>query len=492
MVRTRSSNTAPVPTQPTAIQPPTIIKKRSTVSDERRKSMNLYNSKISNARKNEYRKNKIVTLLKSGKQKKIQQATLQNFQWTADEKTFLQNFLKPPSLNRTKFIEKVIETVIDENDDIDMDDFGDNDHEDIEFTENIEELLTTANVTKFMNTRSKKSDKTNNKNRLLVKQLANMAVNVFGDKNVVNKDYRKVLDFQPREYIDLIKRGKKYAKSSLLTMWQGYSTIIREYQPAKNYIEKMSNFKKFQSDVRQILTDLSVSSTSENLSKKKNEKVSIEELYKKFTGYFEKEEMLFKKRLDSFTDNIKYLVNCIYTYGIFEKEIDYRSVGYVPRNLSGVELNTTKKEGEDGLWYNKKQGMIYVKGDISKGVQSHKTSNRYSYAHAYCPYVVRRINESLKIDSKIRKELLPIIDRTVYNYMGSINKYRHTFDTVLNILDWSAENIEKLSNAFGHDASTSFITYQDSIIWGGEKNKKIYEKKFKDFFKKIKERTNNL
>ena len=505
MVSTRSSKTPTTPIQPTPKKTPTIRKTRSsTVSEERKKTMNAYNDKISNTRKTEYRKNKIVTLLKSGKQKTIQKATLSNFSWTQDEQTFLKGFLKPASANRMKIIEKIIEIVNnDDNNEInnisddDDDMFQGDDEEEImnnllENEEEHERLLTTAKVTEFMNNRSKKSDKTNNKNRLLVKQLANMAVKIFGNKNVVNKDYRKVLNFKPQEYLDIIKNGKKYAKSSLLTMWQGYSTITREYKPAKDYIKTMSNFKKFQSDVQDILKELSLSSTSESISKKKNETITIEQLYKEFTAYFEKEQTLFSKRLNSPNDNMKYLVNCIYTYGIFEKEIDYLKVGYVPRNLSGIELNTTKQEGEDGLWYNKNKGMIYVKGDISKGVQSHKTSGRYSYAHKYIPYVVRRINESLKIDTKIRKQLLPVNEKSIYNWIGSINTYRHTFDSVLNIMNSSAENIERLSNAFGHDASTSYLTYQASIIFGTAKNKSHYEKKFKDFFKTIKQRTDNL
>ena len=503
MVSTRSSKT-PTPIQPTTKKTPTIRKTRpSIVSAERKKTMGAYNDKISNTRKNEYRKNKIVNLLKSGKQKTIQKATLSNFTWTEDEQIFLKGFLKPASANRTKFIEKIVETLNDDNNEInnisddDDDMFQGDDEEEImnnllENEEEHERLLTTAKVTEFMNNRSKKSDKTNNKNRLLVKQLANMAVKIFGNKNVVNKDYRKVLNFQPQDYLDIIKNGKKYAKSSLLTMWQGYSTITREYKPAKDYIKTMFDFKKYQTDVQDILKGLSLSLSSESISKKKNEKVKIEELYKSFTGYFEKEEVLFKKRLDSPNDNMKFLVNCIYTYGIFEKDIDYLKVGYVPRNLSGIELNTMKREGEEGLWYNKDKGTIFVKGDISPGVQSHKTSGRYSYAHKYIPYVVRRINESLNIDTKIRKELLPVNEKSIYNWIGSINTYRHTFDSVLNIMNSSAENIERLSNAFGHDASTSYLTYQASIIFGTEKNKSHYEKKFKDFFKTIKQRTDNL
>ena len=245
MVSTRSSKTPTTPIQPTPKKTPTIRKTRSsTVSAERKKTMSAYNDKISNTRKNEYRKNKIVNLLKSGKQKTIQKATLSNFTWTEDEQIFLKGFLKPASANRTKFIEKIVETLNDDNNEInnisddDDDMFQGDDEEEImnnllENEEEHERLLTTQKVTEFMNNRSKKSVKTNNKNRLLVKQLANMAVNVFGNKNVVNKDYRKVLDFKPSEYLDIIKNGKKYAKSSLLTMWQGYSTITREYEPAK-------------------------------------------------------------------------------------------------------------------------------------------------------------------------------------------------------------------------------------------------------------------
>jgi hypothetical protein len=444
---------------------------------------------ISNEKKIQYKQNKIISSLKTGKTKHVRANTLKRFNWTGEELEFLTKHVKSAKPLEVK--------------------------DDAYF----ERMLTFQKVSEHFQTRD--TAETTVKNWISnVRVVCNASVSNFTFNHYTktlkhksridkvytpdNEDFRKVLDLSPSELLKKFdERPVKYATSTLLSKMKVLGNITRhnEYLPAIQYLERKGNYEEYCLELKTLLDDKKIEYQSENVDA--IEEVNIQEIYEDFNKFFLVEKIMRNTRNDSYLLNQEYLVALLYTIGIFDGFIGASCVGFVPRLLKNIQLKKPppsvidptykRKNGESwgGMWYdtNNEKKLMAIGG------LSHKTGHTYPYNHCYIDFVNLMIEESLinfkeDIDGNPRTKLIDDRSEIISNTFSSKftqltntnTKYRKFIDTVFAFIGDSATMRSTLARALGHSVNTSILVYQMKIL---NKSKTVaWRKKFIIFLEK--------
>jgi hypothetical protein len=531
MVKTRGQSKAKPPTQPVQTKkktpepaktrPTRMSTREKTVSADRKKTMEAYNKTISDAKKTEYKKNKIILGAKNGTTKSVRASTLKRFTWTDEEQKFLQQYVIKPRDIRADVIR---DTPMDSDNDeqIFPDDPDEDDNVEVEDDEYFKRMLTCHKVSEHFWSRGTQEKTTINwiSN---IRVICNAAVGNFNfnhytrprktnskprkNANVYtpdNDDFRKVLDLSPTELFDKFNdRPIKYKNSTLLAKIKTVGNVTRknEYGPAIAYLKKKGNYEEYSSELQTLLNDKKIELQSEGVDAIKE--INIKDIYGDFVKFFALERGLRGNRNQSYAVNQQYLVVLLYTIGIFNGMIGASHVGFVPRLLRKILLvkppasviSPTYKRNDPkdwgAMWYDDKEKQL-----MSKGPQAHKTGHTYPYEHNYIEFVYHMIDESLirfpnNGDGELRTKLIDDKSEVISNtfkdkfteWTDTNTKYRKFIDTVFQFIGESREMRIQLAKALAHSVTTSITTYQMKIP--DRSNSDEWRKKFIDFLEKL-------
>jgi hypothetical protein len=289
------------------------------------------------------------------------------------------------------------------------------------------------------------------------------------------EDFRDVLTLNYEIMVDTIRNAKKpdgsgYALKTSQNKLETMITIIKSYPPAKEFVERVHGDYKTYLDTAKAHKNIT---KLENDSNKQLEReanpVSAQELSEKFESVFKAEEILAETRNQSEYNNTKYIVQLMYTYGMFEKRISADTISFVPRlALDGIQLDfeddSKHLDDKEGKFYHVAEGRM-----ILRGKESHKTGGLFDYDYVLSKYARERILESLE---KFPRTVL--IDRTAQtigklftqNMMDTMNmkmtntNLRHVIETVYHLLGTSPA---RMSLALGHSVSTGVAIYREQL-----------------------------
>jgi hypothetical protein len=289
------------------------------------------------------------------------------------------------------------------------------------------------------------------------------------------KDFQTVLQMNYEEIVDTIKNAKKpngsgYALKTSQNKLETMITIIKSYPPAKTFVERVhGDYKTYLSSAKAHKNITKLENDSNKQIEREANPVSAEELSEKFESVFQAEQKLFETRNQSEFNNTRYIVQLMYTYGMFEKRVSADTISFVPRlSLDGIELDYE----DNSKHLNNKEGKFYHVGEgrlMLRGKDSHKTGGLYDYDYVLSKYARERILESLHLFPRTL-----LIDRTAQtigklftqNMMDTMNikmtntNLRHVMETVYHLLGTSPA---RMSLALGHSVSTGVAIYREQL-----------------------------
>jgi len=464
------------------------------LSDARKASMKKYNLCITLESKQQYAMTRIFVRLQSGKQKVIQKNTLTKFPWTAEEKTFLKQFIKKQDTRQRIINNNPAKRST-------MDDIDSESDEEPEPVIDYKKELHCDKVREYMGTRSNYKP-----NRLGASpKIADATLTMdVSNVNVLcrvyeTEDFRKIFDDTPEEfnrkmteYIipkGYVGAGRTYSSATRKKKMAVLFTLMNEYKPAVSYLKNKTthDFDAYFKKLGEFSGELKFKEQSETNKRIETRKTTQTEILDNVKALFWLEETLKQKSLSSKSGNLHYLIILLYTYGMFNKTIKPKNIAFISRlSLDEIKLVSNPKqvfEG-DGKYYNTKTGQMYFKGRDSS-----KTG--YTYDYVVPEYVKDQINKSIEkyprkflldtyTSSTIGRNFKDLMNKYTTTTLVKLNtEYRHLMETVFRLL-----NVDEitLSKAIGHEPRTGKAIYKLNVI---DENDDAKRQLIVDYFKSL-------
>jgi len=402
-------------------------KTKTPVSDARKASMKLYYD----AKKQQINKNRLLSRIKSGKQKGLQRAKLEMYDWTEGEYAFLEPLVNEKVVKKTTTVKpRAVETQQEEQE---------SDTEQTVFTkEQFEAAL-----------------------------MVDTKTATAGSKNqwqIVYRNFKRLFDFQDDNFTDFLKFEDDEIAEILTTAYPNPKTRIKQFQ----FIPKLYNimgepFQKFLTEARYKIWDKKQNNVSQEVKSVNNtnkEETGID-YAPIFVNMFKQELQLRSKS----PATVQHALAVMYTIGVYKDlaklndptfipRLDYDDVRLVDDDLQ-IDLTTKTK------WYNMKSGRLVV-NDL-------KTDRFYTYDYILNDTAKRQIDLYLtKTKKKVGDKLFNLSSKkmpeAVKNAIAVGNRdYRKAFQNVYHKV--FKVKIEQMSNPMGHDADTALSTYIDSYTY---------------------------
>jgi len=392
---------------------------KKPVSDARKASMKLYYD----AKKTQINRNRLLNRIKSGKQKGLQRAKLELYDWSDAERAFLEPLVNEKVVKKTKPSPKEPEVV-----------------EQTVFTlEQFESALMTD--TKTMTAGSK------------------------NQWRIVYRNYQRLFEFNDENFTDFLNVFTDDEIAEILTTaYPNVKTRIKQYQ----FIPKLRNimgepFKKFLTEDRYKIWDKKQNQVSQlvksvNITNK--EETGIDHV-PAFINMFKQELQLRSKS----PGTVQHALAVMYTIGVYKNisklddptfipRLDYDDVRLVDDD-SQIDLTTKDK------WYNMKSGRLVI-NDL-------KTDRFYTYDYKLNDMAKKYIDMYLlKTKKKAGEKLFNLstkkMPEAVKNAVGVGNReYRKAWQNVYHKV--FKVKIEKMSAPMAHDVDTAINTYMDSYTY---------------------------
>ena len=481
-------------------------RKKNVVSNDRKESMALYNSKLTDEIKNQYKMNKILKDLATGKQKHVRKSTINNpeYNW-GDQLPYLKSKLLPSIADRRK---NILADAPQANVNNDYDDDEDDDEEpepepepEHEAPIDYAKLLHCKAVKAYLGSRSNYKAK-----NITDKGIAGQTKTMDESNATVvcriykTEDFRKILNDTADQYFKKLSTykipngksiGRTYSASTLKKKLGIIFILLNEYEPAISYIKNKTthDFEKYYSEMEKISGLMKRQSQTDTINRTEARKTTQDEIYNNLKQLFNIETIMKPDRMTSLSNNLHYIEMLLYTQGCFEKTMKLENIRFVPRlDFDEIKLvsNAKQKFQGDGKYYNTKTGRLYLKGKDSS-----KTA--YLYDYILTKYVQKEINASIKkyprenlldtyTDSTIGRVFKDMLRKHTTNttQLKTNTDYRHLFETVYSILKIDTNII---SAAIGHQPMTGKGIYKASVI---DQYDEAKTKLLDDLFKSLK------
>jgi hypothetical protein len=403
-------------------------KTKKPVSDARKASMKIYYD----SKKQQINKNRLLNRIKSGKQKGLQRAKLELYDWTDEEYAFLEPLVNEKVVKKTTTTKpRAVETQQEEQE---------SDTEQTVFTKDqFESALMTDTKTV-----------------------------TDGSKNqwrIVYRNYQRLFDFSDDNFTDFLNVFTDDEIAEILTTaYPNVKTRIKQFQ----YIPKLRNimgepFQKFLTDARYKIWDRKQNEVSQLVKSSNNtrkEETGIDHV-PAFINMFKNELQLRSKS----PGTVQHALAVVYTIGVYKNISKLDDPTFIPRlDYDDVRLvdddsqidSTTKAK-----WYNLKTGRLLI-NDL-------KTDRFYTYDYTLNDTAKKYIDMYLlKTKKKAGEKLFNLstkkMPEAVKKSIGVGNReYRKAFQNVYHKV--FKVKIEQMSNPMGHDVDTAINTYMDSYTY---------------------------
>jgi len=399
---------------------------KKAVSNERRASMKLYYD----SNKNQINRNRLLDRITSGKQKGLQRAKLEMYDWTDEEYAFLEPLVNEKVVKKTTTTEprRVVTQQEEESD-----------TEQIVFTKDEFESALMADP----NTGAGSKDQW----------------------RIVYRNFKRLFDFGDDNFTDFLNVFTDDEISEILTTaYPNVKTRIKQFQ----FIPKLYNilgepFRKFLTDARYQSWDRKQNEVSQLVKSSNNtrkEETGIDHV-PAFINMFKNELQLRSKS----PGTIQHALAVVYTIGVYKNISKLDDPTFIPRlDYDDVRLvdddsqidSTTKAK-----WYNLKTGRLLI-NDL-------KTDRFYTYDYTLNDTAKKYIDMYLlKTKKKAGEKLFNLstkkMPEAVKKSIGVGNReYRKAFQNVYHKV--FKVKIEQMSNPMGHDVDTAINTYMDSYTY---------------------------
>ena len=400
---------------------------KKTVSNARKLSMKTYYD----AKKQQINKNRLLNRIKSGKQKGLQRAKLELYDWTGEEYAFLEELVNEKVVKKTTTTKpRAVETQQEEQE---------SDTEQTVFTKDEFETAILAD-TKTMTAGSK------------------------DQWRIVYRNFKRLFDFNDSNFTDFLKFEDDDIAEILTTAYPNVKTRIKQFQ----FIPKLRNimgdpFQKFLTDSRYKIWDRKQNEVSQLVKSSNNtrkEETGIDHV-PAFIKMFKNELELRAKS----PGTVQHALAVMYTIGVYKDlsklneptfvpRLDYDDVRLVDDDL---QINTKTK----AKWYNMKSGRLVV-NDL-------KTDRFYTYDYKLNDMAKKYIDMYLlKTKKKAGDKLFNLSSKkmpeAVKKSIGIGNReYRKAFQNIYHKV--FKVKIEQMSDPMGHDVDTAINTYMDSYTY---------------------------
>jgi len=403
-------------------------KTKKPVSDARKASMKIYYD----SKKQQINKNRLLNRIKSGKQRGLQRAKLELYDWTDEDYAFLEPLVNEKVVKKTTTTKpRAVETQQEEQE---------SDTEQTVFTKDEFETAILAD-TKTMTAGSK------------------------DQWRIVYRNYKRLFDFGDDNFTVFLNVFTDDEIAEILTTaYPNVKTRIKQFQ----FIPKLRNimgdpFQKFLTDARYKIWDRLQNEVSQLVKSSNNtrkEQTGIDYV-PAFINMFKNELELRAKS----PGTVQHALAVMYTIGVYKDlsklneptfvpRLDYDDVRLVDDDLQ-IDLTTKTK------WYNMKSGRLVI-NDL-------KTDRFYTYDYTLNDTAKRQIDFYLtKTKKKVGDKLFNLSSKkmpeAVKNAIAVGNReYRKIFQNVYHKV--FKVKIEQMSNPMGHDADTALSTYMDSYTY---------------------------
>jgi hypothetical protein len=392
---------------------------KQPVSNARKKTMKVYydiNKKAINA-------NRLLNRIKSGKQKGLQRAKFEAYEWwTQEESDFLEPLINEKVIKTTKGA--VGPRVVEQSDVFTIDQF--------------EAAL-----------------------------LADKKTATPGSKSqwrTVYRIFKRLFEFDDSNFTDFLKFDDDEIAEILTTAYPNVKTRIKQFQ----FIPKLYNmmkepFQKFLTEARYKVWDRKQNDVGQlvKASTKTRKDTTGIDYVPQFLQMFKNEMELRAKS----PGTVQHALAVMYTIGVYKDLSKLTEPTFIPRldydDVTLVdddsEIDTTTKNN----FYNMSKGRL-VMGDL-------KTDRFYVYDYTLNNTAKRYINTYLaKTKKKAGDKLFNLSSKkmpeAVKQAIGVGNReyrkaFQNVYDKVFNIA------IEKMSAPMGHDVDTAQNTYMDSYVY---------------------------
>ena len=446
-------------------------RKKNVVSDDRKKSMKVYNQNLTDEIKVQYKMNKILAELASGKQKYVRQGTIDKYTW-GDQLPYIKSKLLPSLAQRRNQMRLVVENQPSDDEDplFDNDDYNETEPEPPRDQFDYEKDLHCSVIEEVANNRPNITKTTQTNNLSKIRVLCRVSK---------TKDFRKILDDTPeelykkhKEYIippNIRNAGKPYSPSTIKKNLDIILSLYAEYPPIKSYIENKTNHEDYKKRLEIISTEQKDLGESALIDMEDLAPTNKEDLMKELYALYGLETKLKKDMNRNVTANNRYMVALMYSYGIFKDDIDYQKVAYVPRlSLDNIVIDNypTFKHKGDGKFYHRASGRLYMKGR-----DAHKTGGKYSYDHKVAKYVKDQIEKSLTkfprehllnyTSSTIGRELSSLMETHMSIPKFNNTRARKVYETILKAIGISSS---QRSKALAHSPSVAKVNYIKTLV----------------------------
>ena len=387
---------------------------KKAVSNERRASMKLYYD----SNKNQINRNRLLDRITSGKQKGLQRAKLEMYDWTDEERDFLEPLVNDKII-RAKPKPRPAEQIV--------------------FTKDEFESALMADP----NTGAGSKDQW----------------------RIVYRNFKRLFDFGDDNFTDFLNVFTDDEISEILTTaYPNVKTRIKQFQ----FIPKLYNilgepFRKFLTDARYQSWDRKQNEVSQLVKSSNNtrkEETGIDHV-PAFINMFKNELQLRSKS----PGTIQHALAVVYTIGVYKNISKLDDPTFIPRlDYDDVRLvdddsqidSTTKAK-----WYNLKTGRLLI-NDL-------KTDRFYTYDYTLNDTAKKYIDMYLlKTKKKAGEKLFNLSTKKMPSEVklaiGVGNReYRKAFQNVYHKV--FKVKIEQMSNPMGHDVDTAINTYMDSYTY---------------------------
>ena len=393
---------------------------KQPVSNARKTTMKVYY----NINKTAINKNRLINRIKSGKQKGLQRAKFEAYEWTEVESEFLE-----PLIN-----EKVIKTT-----------------KGTVAPRVVESESKVFNIAQFESA-----------------LLADKKTATAGSKaqwRTVYRIYKRLFEFEDSNWSDFLKRFSDDEIAEILTIAYGnVKTRIKQFQ----FIPKLYNimgagFQKFLTEARYKVWDRKQNDVGQlvKASTKTRKETTGVDYVPQFIKTLKNELELREKSPGS----VQHALAVLYTIGVYKDLSKLTEPTFIPRLdfddvtlvVDDSQIDLTQKKN----FYNMKTGRL-VMNDL-------KTDRFYVYDYILNPTTQKYLNIYLtkskkKVGDKIFTLSSTKMSSDVKKAIGIGNReFRKAFQNIYQKVFKIA--IEKLSTPMGHDVDTAQNTYMDSYVY---------------------------
>jgi hypothetical protein len=390
------------------------------VSDARKKTMKVYYDQNREA----INTNRLLNRVKSGKQKGIQRAKFDLYNFTEEERDFLEPLINEKLLKKREISSVAPRLNVELKDVFTIDQF--------------EAAL-----------------------------LADKKTATTGSKaqwRTVYRIYKRLFDFDDSNFTDFLKFDDDEIAEILTTAYPNVKTRIKSFQ----FIPKLYNmmkepFQKFLTEARYKVWDRKQNDMGQlvKASTKTRKETTGVDYVPQFIQMFKNELELRAKSPGS----VQHALAVLYTIGVYENLSKLNEPTFIPRldydDVTLVDDDSEIDKTNKKNFYNMKTGRL-VMGDL-------KTDRFYVYDYILNPTTQKFLNMYLakskkKVGDKMFKLSSNKMSSDVKKAIGIGNReYRRAFQNIYHKIFKVA--IEKMSAPFAHDLDTAQNTYMDSYVY---------------------------